>query len=83
MRACLTTEQAGPSRRILCKALLASGIEFDMIFGPAYKGIPLAATVAVELARLGRNVPFATTARKARTTAKAARWWARPSRAGC
>ena len=41
------------------KALLASRIEFDMIFGPAYKGIPLAATVAVELARLGRNVPFA------------------------
>ena len=41
------------------KALLASGIEFDMIFGPAYKGIPLAATVAVELVRLGRNVPFA------------------------
>ena len=32
------------------KALLASGIEFDMVFGPAYKGIPLAATVAVELA---------------------------------
>jgi orotate phosphoribosyltransferase len=30
-----------------------------MIFGPAYKGIPLAAAVAVELARLGRNVPFA------------------------
>ena len=41
------------------KALLASGIEFDMVFGPAYKGIPLAATVAVELARQGRNVPFA------------------------
>ena len=41
------------------KALLASGIEFDMVFGPAYKGIPLAATVVVELARLGRNVPFA------------------------
>lgn len=39
--------------------ILASGIEFDMIFGPAYKGIPLAATVAVELARQGRNVPFA------------------------
>ena len=30
-----------------------------MVFGPAYKGIPLAATVAVELARLGRNYPFA------------------------
>jgi orotate phosphoribosyltransferase len=40
-------------------SILASGIEFDMIFGPAYKGIPLAATVAVELARQGKNVPFA------------------------
>jgi orotate phosphoribosyltransferase len=36
-----------------------TGLQFDMIFGPAYKGIPLAAAVAVELARLGRNVPFA------------------------
>ena len=36
-----------------------SGLTFDMIFGPAYKGIPLAATVAVELARQGRNLPFA------------------------
>ncbi|MEG0148597.1 MAG: orotate phosphoribosyltransferase [Comamonas sp.] len=41
------------------KAILASGMEFDMVFGPAYKGIPLAATVAVELARNGKNVPFA------------------------
>ena len=41
------------------KALLASGIEFDMIFGPAYKGIPLGAAVSIELARLGKNVPFA------------------------
>ena len=40
-------------------ALDASGIGFDMIFGPAYKGIPLAAAVAVELARRGRNVPYA------------------------
>jgi orotate phosphoribosyltransferase len=39
--------------------LVGSGIEFDMIFGPAYKGIPLGAAVAIELARLGRNVPFA------------------------
>jgi len=49
----------GRLAKFYAKALLASGIEFDMIFGPAYKGIPLAATVAVELARLGRNVPFA------------------------
>ena len=40
-------------------ALLASGIEFDLLFGPAYKGIGLAAVVAVELARRGRNVGFA------------------------
>jgi orotate phosphoribosyltransferase len=39
--------------------LIASGLEFDMIFGPAYKGIPLGATVAAELARRGRNIPFA------------------------
>jgi orotate phosphoribosyltransferase len=32
---------------------------FDMLFGPAYKGITLAATVAVELARRGRSVPMA------------------------
>jgi len=41
------------------RRVIASGIEFDMIFGPAYKGIPLGAALAVELARLGRNVPFA------------------------
>src|SRR6478736_1178709 len=39
--------------------ILASGVQFDMLFGPAYKGIPLAAAVAIELARLGRNVPYA------------------------
>ena len=39
--------------------LLDSGMSFDMIFGPAYKGIPLGAAVAVELARLGKTVPFA------------------------
>ena len=36
-----------------------SGLQFDMVFGPAYKGIPLAAAVVVELARQGRNLPFA------------------------
>ena len=39
--------------------LLESGLEFDMVFGPAYKGIPLGAALAVELARRGHNVPFA------------------------
>src|SRR5262245_20404925 len=41
------------------KAILASGVQFDMVFGPAYKGIVLAASTAVALAREGRDVPFA------------------------
>ncbi len=40
------------------KAILDSGLAFDGLFGPAYKGIPLAATIAVALAAQGRNVPF-------------------------
>ncbi len=39
--------------------ILSSGVAFDMIFGPAYKGIPLGAALVVELARRGCNVPFA------------------------
>jgi orotate phosphoribosyltransferase len=45
--------------RFYAQRLLGSGIEFDMIFGPAYKGIPLGAALSVELARLGHNKPFA------------------------
>jgi orotate phosphoribosyltransferase len=41
------------------RRLLGDGLAFDMLFGPAYKGITLAAALAVELARRGRNVPFA------------------------
>jgi orotate phosphoribosyltransferase len=40
-------------------ALLSSKIEFDMLYGPAYKGITLAASTAIALARSGRNIPFA------------------------
>jgi orotate phosphoribosyltransferase len=40
------------------KTLVASGVEFDVLFGPAYKGIPLAAATAVALAQLGRDTPF-------------------------
>ena len=39
-------------------ALLASGIAFDQLFGPAYKGITLAAATAIALAEKGQNVPF-------------------------
>lgn len=41
------------------QSILQSGIQFDMLFGPAYKGIPLVAAVSMELARLGKNYPFA------------------------
>ncbi|MEO7159406.1 MAG: orotate phosphoribosyltransferase [Polaromonas sp.] len=44
-----------------------TGLTFDMIFGPAYKGIPLAAAVAIELARLGRNLPFAYNRKEAKS----------------
>lgn len=45
------------------QALLASEVRFDMLFGPAYKGIPLSTTTAIALAgrpqMAGRDVPFA------------------------
>mgnify|MGYP003333267176 CR=1 FL=1 len=39
-------------------AITASGIGFDTLFGPAYKGIPLAASVAIAFAGAGQGVPF-------------------------
>ena len=52
----------GPSLRNLsqfyAQAILASGVPFDMLFGPAYKGIPLAAGTAIALAEQGSNVPY-------------------------
>ena len=52
-------EKLGRLAEFYARRLLESGLAFDMLFGPAYKGITLASAVAVELARLGRNVPFA------------------------
>ncbi len=40
------------------KAIRAAGIEFDVLFGPAYKGIPLAAATVVALAAQGQKVPY-------------------------
>ena len=48
----------GELGRYYARAALASGIAFDMLFGPAYKGITLAAATAIGLAGLGHNVPF-------------------------
>lgn len=41
------------------RAIVAAGLDFDMLFGPAYKGIPLVAATALKLAERGRNVPYA------------------------
>jgi orotate phosphoribosyltransferase len=50
----------GAVGRAYAAALAASPIKFDMLFGPAYKGIPLVTSTAVALAeRHGRNLPFA------------------------
>ena len=46
--------------RCYAAAIVRSNLEFDMLFAPAYKGIPLAATTAAALYSLhGRNLPFA------------------------
>jgi len=40
------------------KAIRAIGVDFDSLFGPAYKGIPLVAAVAIALAEDGRNADY-------------------------
>ncbi len=46
--------------RFYAQALVDSGLSFDMLFGPAYKGIPLVAVTAAALAEHhGRDVPYA------------------------
>ena len=53
----------GASLSRLCgfyaRRIIEVGVEFDVLFGPAYKGIPLAAGAAMALAGLGRNAPYA------------------------
>ena len=50
----------GAVGRAYAAALDASGLEFDMLFGPAYKGIPLVTVTAAALAQqAGRSLPFA------------------------
>lgn len=54
-----TGEALGSVGRFYADAILASGIEFDVLFGPAYKGIPLAAATAIALAeRTGKPIPW-------------------------
>ena len=54
--------------KFYAQALMASGIKFDMLFGPAYKGIPLAAlTVAALAEEHGQDVPFCYNRKEAKT----------------
>lgn len=49
-------------------ALMDAGASFDMIFGPAYKGIPLASAMSVSLAKnYGKDLPFAFNRKEAKT----------------
>ncbi len=52
-------ERLGRLADFYAQTLLDSGVDFDMLFGPAYKGITLASSTAVALASKGRNVSFA------------------------
>src|SRR3546814_21105274 len=58
-----TGRSVGRLAQFYAQALIDSGVAFDMLFGPAYKGIPLATATAVALAghpaMQGRDVPFA------------------------
>ena len=58
-----TGRSVGRLAQFYAQALVDAGLEFDMLFGPAYKGIPLAATTSVALAAhpslADRDVPFA------------------------
>jgi orotate phosphoribosyltransferase len=40
------------------KAIVAAELPFDLLFGPAYKGIPLVSAIAIALAEMGHNYPF-------------------------
>lgn len=54
--------------RCYAERIVAEGLEFDVLLGPAYKGIPLAATTAIALAdQHGRDVPFAYNRKEAKT----------------
>lgn len=54
--------------RFYAAAIEQSGVEYDVMLGPAYKGIPLAATTAVALAdHHGRDVPYAFNRKEAKT----------------
>src|SRR5690554_732873 len=64
--------------RYYADAIVASEIQFDMLFGPAYKGIPLVGRLALALAEnMSRNWPWPLTRKKAKHTVRVVGWSAR------
>ena len=53
-----TGESLAKLGRYYAEAALASGVSFNMTFGPAYKGIPLVSALAIGLAEKGHNLPY-------------------------
>ena len=49
-------------------AIKASGVEFEILFGPAYKGIPIAVATAIACAERGRSVGVAYNRKEAKCT---------------
>lgn len=67
--------------RAYARAIVDSGLEFDMLFGPAYKGIPLVAAVAVALAEAhGRDYPWAFNRKEAKAHGEGGRLVGAPLR---
>ncbi|MBB1061790.1 orotate phosphoribosyltransferase [Marilutibacter spongiae] len=60
---------AGLAELAVCyaDAVDADGVDFDLLFGPAYKGIPLATALACEYARRGRDLPVAFNRKEAKS----------------
>ena len=61
-----TGAKLGELAQFYARRIVDSGLQFDMLFGPAYKGIPLVAAVAIELARLGPDSPSADNRKEAK-----------------
>ena len=64
--------------RCYAQCIVAAGLDFDVLLGPAYKGIPLAAATAIALA--DHHGPI--TARKPKPMARVVFWWGRPCAGG-
>lgn len=66
-----TGHRLGLLGQFYARAIIESGIEFDMLFGPAYKGIPLATATTIALAEQhGRDIPFAFNRKEAKKHAE-------------